>query len=67
MTITKETYWSVQQTEDGRGWYEIFQINDPQNEIDEDEAFTLATEGQSSILQYPQFYRVQQKTRRVLK
>lgn len=67
MRVIEQSYWSFQQTQDGKSWNEIFQINDPDEELTEKDAFNLGkVTDPTNIGNYPQFYRVQRETRNIL-
>lgn len=66
MKVIEQAYWSIQRTEDGRGYDEMFQINDPDQELSEEDAFHLAAQTDDQINKYPQFFRARRKTRKVL-
>jgi len=61
--IENQKYWSVQRTQDGRGWDEIFQVR---KIYTKESAWKVAQTEEIDMESYPQFYRIVEKSRKVL-
>lgn len=65
MKVVEQNYWSIQNTQDGIGWTEMFQF--PYEGYSEEATFDYASNIESNMKTHPQFYRVVKKSRKLMK